>query len=577
MIAGRGKISDTELTPRKRKSLRAPLTIIGVVLLGLLGGYLAKEIWVERFSSANGQAAVVDDELKAAAESLRDQVISDKKPASTLVQRGDASIRVTTGRHFGIWSILPAAVTLAMCLIFREPLPALALGVVTGALVLDRYNVIDQVFLPGIASESAASLTLLYLWLLGGLLGVWSKTGASLAFADWTCRTFVRGPRSAKLVAWVLGLFFFQGGTISTVLVGTTVRPVTERNKISPEELSYIVDSTASPIASLIPFNAWPIVVVPLIFVPGVEYLVTESDRMSFFFRSVPLSFYSIFAVTGTFLLAIDKAPVLGTRFRAAISRSRQRTPAGAARPSATATDTVEPMGWEGEVYQHVDPNYRAHYLEFLVPLVTLIGIAVGTGIYLGKPQVHWAFAVAFAIAVMISLFRGMDFSSLVDGVGDGLKSVTVASVVLVLAVVLGGLTRELGAGLYVSAALGDNLPLTAFPGLLFVLTGLIAFSTGTSFGTYAIAYPLTMPMAVAMAEGLPVDASEWFVMICFAAVLNGSVWGDQCSPISDTTILSSLVSGCDLMEHVRTQIVPALLAGLLAVITWTVLTIVVT
>ncbi len=560
--------------------MSAPLSIIGVLLLGLLGAYLGQQVWVERFTSAGGQPIIVDKELQAAAESLREQVIADKKPASTVVQRDGESIRVTTGRHFGIWSVLPAAVTLTICLVFREPLPALALGVITGGMVLGRFNVIDQVFLPGIGSQAAASLTLLYLWLLGGLLGVWSKTGASLAFADWTCRTFVRGPRSAKLVAWALGIFFFQGGTISTVLVGTTVRPVTERNKISPEELSYIVDSTASPIASLIPFNAWPIVVVPLIFVPGVEYLATEPDRMGFFFRSVPLSFYSIFAVTGTFLLAIDKAPFLGRRFRAAIAASRNQIATPAPEQlhlSATATDTIEPMGWEGEVAAQVDPQYHAHFFEFLIPLVTLIGIAVGTGIFLGKPQVHWAFAVAFTITVMFSLFRGIRFSSLVDGIGDGLKSVTVASVILVLAVVLGGLTRELGAGLYVSAALGENVPQIIFPGLLFVLTGLIAFSTGTSFGTYAIAYPLTMPMAVAMAEGLSPGAGEWFVMLCFAAVLNGSVWGDQCSPISDTTILSSLVSGCDLMEHVRTQLVPALLAGLLAVIAWTVFAVVVT
>ena len=550
-----------------------------MLLLGLLGAYLAEPVWLQRYTSDSGQQLQVDESLTAAAESLRGQVIAEKKPASSLVERGGEVVRVTVGRHFGIWSVLPAMVTLAMCLAFREPLPALALGVITGGMVLGRFNVIDQVFLPGIGSEAAASLTLLYLWLLGGLLGVWSKTGASLAFADWTCRTFVRGPRSAKLVAWGLGIFFFQGGTISTVLVGTTVRPVTERNRISPEELSYVVDSTASPIASLIPFNAWPIVVVPLIFVPGVEYLATEADRMGFFFRSVPLSFYSIFAVTGTFLLAIDKAPLLGRRFRAAIARSRHRStpPPDQTHLSATATDTIEPIGWEGEVAAQIDPRYRAHYLEFLIPLVVLIGIAVGTGIVLGKPQVHWAFAVALSIAAMVSLFRGIEFSSLVDGIGDGLKSVTVASVILVLAVVLGGLTRELGAGLYVSAALGEDLPRMIFPGLLFVLTGLIAFSTGTSFGTYAIAYPLTMPMAVASAEGLAPGAGEWFVMLCFAAVLNGSVWGDQCSPISDTTILSSLVSGCDLMEHVRTQLVPALFAGLLAVIAWTVFAIVVT
>ena len=401
-----------------RRPPYAAMAIVGVISLGLAASFTANEIWVERFTSQSGQAVAVDQTLTDAAKSLREQVLTEKKPASTLVEVGEETIRVTTGRHFGIWSVLPAVVTLLICLVFREPLPALALGVITGALVLGRYNVIDAVFLPGIGSASAASLTLLYLWLLGGLLGVWSRTGASLAFADWTCRTFVRGPRSAKLVAWILGVFFFQGGTISTVLVGTTVRPVTERNKISPEELSYIVDSTASPIASLIPFNAWPIVVVPLIFVPGVEYLATESDRMRFFFQSVPLSFYSIFAITGTFLLSIDRAPFLGKRFRAAISRARgQETKStSTAEDSATETETIEPMGWEGELSEQADTHYRPYFWEFLIPVAVLIAIAVGTGVYFGKPQVHWAFATAFAISVMVALFRGINFSSLVDG-----------------------------------------------------------------------------------------------------------------------------------------------------------------
>ncbi|MEM9646166.1 MAG: Na+/H+ antiporter NhaC family protein, partial [Planctomycetota bacterium] len=445
-----------------------------------------------------------------------------------------------------------------------------------GAFVLGQYNLTESVLLPGLASTQAAGITLLYLWLLGALLGVWSKTGAALAFAEWTCEKFVRGPRTAKLVAWGLGILFFQGGTISTVLVGTTVKPITDRNRISPEELSYVVDSTASPIASLIAFNAWPGYVQSLIFVPGIAYLATEADRIEFFFRCAPLSFYSIFAVLGTFLLSIDRAPFLGKRFRKAIadSRSAELLPTNPPRPvDSEPTEPVrstEPMGFDGDARGQVDKHYVAHPLEFVVPLLTLIGIAVLTGMFGDTPQVRWAFAAAFAIAVAISLVRGMDLSSLVDGVGEGLKSVTVVSVILVLAVVLGGLTRELGGGLYLSMAIGENAPQLFFPAILFVLTAVIAFATGTSFGTYAIAYPLTIPMAIAMSAGLPVESGEWFVMICFAAVLNGSVFGDQCSPISDTTILSSMVSGCDLMQHVRTQIVPALLAGGLAMIAWT-------
>jgi Na+/H+ antiporter NhaC len=470
------------------------------------------------------------------------------------------------GRHFGIWSILPALVTLGFCISFREPLPALVLGITVGALILGRYDLTDEVFLPGLASTRSAGIVLLYLWLLGGLLGIWSRTGAAIAFADWTCRNFVRGPRTAKLVAWFLGVLFFQGGTVSTVLVGTTVRPITDANRISKEELSYIVDSTASPIASLIAFNAWPGYVQSLIFVPGVAYLATESDRIGFFFKCAPLSLYSIFAVLGTFLLAIDRAPVLGRRFRDAIARSR------ASDESDTVTTTRETESAPG-----ADPTYDSHPLEFVIPLVALIAIAVGTGFLVGSPQVRWAFAAALVIAGATAICRGMSLTSLVEGIGEGLKGVTVASVILVLAVVLGGITTELGGGLYLSSAIGDNIPRLAFPATLFVLTGIIAFSTGTSWGTYAIAFPLTMPLAITLASGLPADAGQWFVMICFAAVLNGSVFGDQCSPISDTTILSSLVSGCDLMQHVRTQLVPALVAGALAMVAWTALTAAVT
>jgi Na+/H+ antiporter NhaC len=571
----------TRSTYRARVVVSVALVL--VLSVSALSAWLAAPVWVERFDATGGGAVTESAEVSQSVADLRQRIIDEHlSTASVLVppepSEVEPSVRVTVGRHFGIWSILPALVTLGFCIVFREPLPALILGIISGAFILGRYDLTEEVFLPGLASTRSAGIVLLYLWLLGGLLGVWSRTGAALAFADWTCRSFVRGPRSAKLVAWGLGVLFFQGGTISTVLVGTTVRPVTDANRISKEELSYIVDSTASPIASLIAFNAWPGYVQSLIFVPGVAYLATEADRIGFFFKCAPLSFYSIFAVLGTFLLSIDKAPILGRRFRDAIKRSRADDAGGDRQVSATQSVPHVSDPNQPDASEESDPSYRSHPLEFVVPLVVLIGIAVGTAVFMDDgPQVRLGFAVALAVAAGTAIVRGMSLSSLVEGIGSGLKGVTVASVILVLAVVLGGITTELGGGLYLSLAIGDSVPRIAFPAVLFVLTAVIAFATGTSWGTYAIAFPLTMPLAVVLAAGLPEAANLWFVMICFAAVLNGSVFGDQCSPISDTTILSSLVSGCDLMEHVRTQMVPALAAGTCAVVAWTALTLLVT
>jgi hypothetical protein len=210
------------------------------------------------------------------------------------------------GFHFGFWSLLPAFVAIALCLLTREPITALFGGIVVGAFMLDKFDITDQVLVPNMATHSAAAILLLYLWLLGGLIGIWSKTGAAYAFAQMMTKHFVKGPRSAKIVTWLLGIIFFQGGTVSTVLVGTTVRPFADKAKVSHEEMSYIVDSTASPIALVLAFNAWPIYVQALIFVPGVAFLATEADRIAFFFNSIPFSFYAILAVTGTLLLSLN-------------------------------------------------------------------------------------------------------------------------------------------------------------------------------------------------------------------------------------------------------------------------------
>ncbi len=512
-----------------------------------------------------GQELTIEQIVPYASSPLNQANLSNGQPPELGQQWVDQDGQVKLLKpafHFGLWSLLPAFVTVALCLLTREPLTALFAGIVSGAIMLGNYDLTDKVLTPNLSTEGAASLLLLYLWLLGGLLGIWSKTGAAHAFAEFMTEKFVTGPRSAKCISWMLGVLFFQGGTMSTVLVGTTVRPLADKAKVSHEEMSYIVDSTASPISSVLAFNAWPAYIQALIFVPGVSFLATEADRISFFFSSIPFSFYGIFAVIGTLLLSLNITIFAGARIRAAKARADRTGQLDG--PDATPLTAKELQ------HPEVPSHYKPHYLEFLIPLVSLISCAVLTFVFLGSPNVNWAFGVALLLAFFISLAKGMSLIDVMDGFGSGLKSVVYASVILLLAVIVGAISKEIGAGLYLVSQIGETMPFWLLPITLQLMTMLIAFSTGTSWGTYAIAFPLAMPLSWGIAVNSGMDNPEIFMMICFATVLNGSVYGDQCSPISDTTILSSMTTGCDLMDHVKSQIVPASFAAAIAGLLWT-------
>jgi Na+/H+ antiporter NhaC len=475
---------------------------------------------------------------------------------------GHEVVKYLAARHWGPWSLLPAFVAVLLCWVTREPISSLFGGIVAGAFLLRKYDITEEVLVSTLGTESAAGVLLLYLWLLGGLMGVWARSGAARAFAEWMAANFVRGPRTAKLTAWLLGVVFFQGGTVSAVLVGTTVKPLADREGVSHEELSYVVDSTASPIASQLAFNAWPGYVQGFIYVAGVSWLATEADRLRFFFQSVPFCFYAIFAVLGTFLLSVERAPFVGSRMRAAIRRARETGQLDA--PDA------EPLAARELSEDRTAPGFRPSLWEFVLPLGLLIGVAVGTFITTGAPQVRWAFGAALLLAASMALGRGMGLRTLMEGVVDGLKGVVAGSVILLLAITIGAVSKQAGGGIWLVESLGEGLPYWALPVLLQLMTMTIAFSTGSSWGTYAVAFPLAMPLAWAVAGAQGLAHPEFYMTICFAAVMDGSVYGDQCSPISDTTVLSAMCTGCDLMDHVKTQIPQATMAAALAAIAWT-------
>ena len=219
----------------------------------------------------------------------------------------------------------------------------------------------------------------------------------------------------------------------------------------------------------------------------------------------------------------------------------------------------------------HVPSDYSPSLVEFIAPLVLLVFIAIGSFVWLGSPQVNWAFGAALMLSIFIALLKGMRLRHLIDGIGNGLKGVIMAVTIMMLAIILGEISTETGGGLYLIDLLGERIPYYALPAALFILTIVTSISTGSSWGTYAVAFPLAMPLSWAIAEGQGVANPELYMSICFACVLNGGVFGDQCSPISDTTILSATTTGCDLMDHVKTQFEPASYAAAVSALLWTI------
>ena len=350
---------------------------------------------------------------------------------------------------------------------------------------------------------------------------------------------------------------------MSTVLVGTTVKPIADKENVSHEELAYIVDSTASPIASQLAFNAWPGYVQAFIFVSGVGFLATEADRHQLFLSECPVLFLCHFRrARHGFLLGIEKPLFLGKRLAAAMNRSRTTGQLDA--------DGAEPLSARELQASHVPAGYTPHVLEFFLPLGALIGIAVGTFVVTDSPNVHWAFGAALLLAVGMALAKGMALKELMAGFHDGIRGVVLGSVILLLAITIGGVNTQTGGAVFLVDQLGESIPYFLLPVLLQLLTMIIAFSTGTSWGTYAVAFPLAMPLAWAIAGAHGLAHPELFMTLCFAAVMDGSVYGDQCSPISDTTVLSAMCTGCDLMDHVKTQIPQASVAAGLAAVCWT-------
>jgi Na+/H+ antiporter NhaC len=366
----------------------------------------------------------------------------------------------------------------------------------------------------------------------------------------------VRGRRSAKIFTCLLGTLFHQGGTISAILTGSPTRPVCDEEGVSHEETSYLVDATASPVASLIPFNVWPAYVGGLA-VGTLPFLVDARAASTLYFATVPFNFIGILTLIVAYAFALEFRPLLFGKMKAA--RARALATGELDRPGS------KPMASKELNELKVPDGYAPGNADFIAPIGTLLAVAIIPwilprllgGAY-GSVPISEAFLLAVLAGMVTALVKGMALTEVIDGFMDGVKGVSIGAVILALAVTLGRVSASLGtADFLIRVAAGSLAPF-------------LSFSIGSSWSTYAVVVPIALPLAWA------VTPEPLFATVCFAAVIGGGAWGDQCSPISDTTILSSLATGSDLMDHTATQLPLGLVVAAVSVVLYLVVGLVV-
>ena len=492
----------------------------------------------------------------------------------------------------GWLTLLPPLIAIILALIFREVIVSLFFGIWLGALLLNDWNPItaslrslDQFVVGSIASDADKISIVVFSLLLGGMVGIMSRSGGTRGIVE-AMRPFATSPRRGLFFTWLAGIVIFFDDYANTLIVGNTMRPVTDRLRVSREKLAYIVDSTAAPVAAIAVISTWVGFEISLIgdamqtsaaqtADPLLREQLLSANPFSVFLHSIPYLFYPIFAVSFvlmTILTRRDFGPMLKAETRA-------RTTGELLGPGAMPAADVS----GGVLEPDADTPHRWYYAA--VPVLAVIAVAL-IGIYstgvaaLGDKEwsaanivggadpfrtLIWASATGVAVAAVMSIAgRVLTLQSAMDAMVNGMKAMFMAMVILVLAWGLGGVTEELGTGAYLAATISETLPLFVLPVLVFVVAAVISFSTGTSWGTMAILFPVVIPLAVAMGAGIGFDGGEHYSILLgvISSVMAGSLFGDHCSPISDTTIMSSMASGCDHIDHVRTQLPYAFAVG---------------
>jgi len=520
----------------------------------------------------------VDDDGRA----TFDELTTDSRGTIEIAATADGASAVAELRVLPGWlSLMPAFLAIAVALLLRNVVPALLLGLWLGSTALQGFTPLGAlqglmdvlaVFIVNALADPDHAAIIVFTMMIGGMVGIITRNGGMASIV----RVIVSRAKTAiggQVSVWLMGLMIFFDDYANTLVVGNTARSITDHLKISREKLAYIVDSTAAPVVCLALVTTWIGYQVSLIdqAMQGIDGLA-GTTAYSMFLHSIPYSFYPILAVI--FVLAVattgrDMGPMYKAELRARRGEVEART--GDAMPALDG-DTLEPK-----------PDVPMRPMNAFLPIIVLI-VSLGVSMFItGEGEtitaivgsadpfkaMMWASFAGALVAAGLSIGqRILSAHETVDAWYGGARATLFGMIVLILAWSMSAVTTDLNAKGYLISILGDTLPVALVPAVVFLLAAVTAFATGTSWGTMGILVPLVLPLtwAVMTVAGMADPSGMHIMYSAIACVLAGAVWGDHCSPISDTTVLSSVASGCDHIEHVRTQMPYALLVGAVAI-----------
>ncbi len=467
-------------------------------------------------------------------------------------------------------SLLPPLVALTLAILTRRVLVSLGVGIVLGAILLNDYAVgsaagyvvekVMAVFVEDGGINSWNMSIVGFLLLLGMMTALLTLSGGTRAFAEWA-QSRVKSKRGSKLLAAFLGVFIFVDDYFNSLAVGAISRPVTDRFYVSRAKLAYVLDSTAAPMCVLMPASSWGAYIITIIGGILVTHGVTEYSALGAYLVLGTMNFYAVFALLMVFAVIW---------FGLDIGKMRQHEVA-ASQGHGFSKDKENDLQEAHELNEELDieESSKGKVSDLILPIVALIIATVASMLYTGgqslaadeKPfsllgafentdvglSLIYGGLIGLAVALFTVLKQGLPSAEIGRTLWIGARSMFGAILILIFAWTIGSVISDMNTGKYLSSLAQGNIDPMWLPVILFLLSGLMAFSTGTSWGTFGIMLPIAGDMAAAT------DIALMLPML--SAVLAGSVFGDHCSPISDTTILSSTGARCNHIDHVATQL----------------------
>lgn len=463
--------------------------------------------------------------------------------------------------NYGWLSLIPAIVAVVLAFATRNVVLSLAISLFTGILIQVGGNPwvgLQMLFSDYLFVDMASGnnpQTIVMMIMVGGFVALIEKSGGARAFAQMVSSK-LNSKCKAQVGAWVGGLAIFFSDSGNSLILGPIFRPIFDRLKVSRAKLSYILDSTSSPVCILIPITGWGVYITSII-ATEYENLGIQGSDMGTFIQAIPYQFYAILALVLIPLVAFGKKDF------GFMARAEEQARLGL------------PQQTTGEEEIVVDESKKVSYWNMLLPLIVMFAVILIMFFGWGFPfknipgsKIRIAltsgyFLASITVIIMVVAQKLMTFKEAFDIFIGGMQKMTSVLVVIVVAWGVGSVCSDLGTSQFVVDSTIDILTPHVVPALLFLIGTVISFATGTSWGTMAILMPLGINMAYSFEISIPVT---------IAAVLSGSLFGDHCSPISDTTVMSAMAAGCDLVEHTKTQLPYAGIAALASFVSYLIL-----